>query len=212
MVGAYFYTPPIPLKMKYEDIKKMYEEKGYTFLTRTYEANLFGIRNKDTKIVDEFNDVLGVAYVDGFGVCQCLTFAGTTKPGLVYLKDKLFNTSGTFIMAPGQHKGAWMCGYHHANDPEKRYESYVQRMPRVFKGWRDSDSDGAFDFTGKIYDDAVGVNGHRAGINYTGKVGLYSAGCQVVQDDKEHLIWLSVGKRHAELYGNSLTYTLFQAV
>lgn len=197
--------------MTYNDVKKMYSDKGYIFLTGPYKVNLFGIRNKDLTAVDYFNDILGVAYQDSFGNNQCLVFAGTTKPGLSYLGDKVGNPDGTAILCPGQHLNAWATGFHHANDPEKRYPAYVQRAPGVFTVWRDADKDGKFDFSGTVYTNSQGINGHRGGINPTQKVGLYSMGCQVMQEDTEHHIWYGVGERHAELYGNSLHYTLFQA-
>lgn len=196
--------------MTYDQIKKLYDDKGYLFDDRPYGANLFGLRNKDHATVNKFNDVIGVAYVDTLGQKQCLVFKGTTKPGLDYLNGKPFNKDGTFIMCPGQYLNCWIVGFHHANDPDKKYEAFQQRASGVFVGWRDNNQDSKFDFVGKLYSNAEGVNGHRGGINETANVGLYGAGCQVVQEDKEHLIWLSVGKCHAERYGNSLTYTLFQ--
>lgn len=197
--------------MNYSEIKARYSEKNYIFKERNYEANLFGIRNKDLNAVDYFNDILGVAYKDSFGQEQCLIFAGTTKPGLAYLGKEAGNPNGTFIMCPGQHRNAWMTGFHHANDPVKRYPAFVQSAAGVFKGWRDNDKDGKFDFSGIIYTDSQGVNGHHAGtIGETKNVGLYSMGCQVFQDDKEHHIWFAVGERSAELWGNLLDYTLFQ--
>lgn len=196
--------------MTHSQIKQLYQDNGYVFFTDRYRANLFGRRNKDLMTVDKFNDVLGAAYIDGFGNAQCLEFAGTTKPGLTSLSDKPMNANGTFILAPGQHLNCWKVGFHHADDPAKRYEAYQQAGSGVFKGWRDNDQDGKFDFAGKIYTDVGGLNGHRAGINDTINVGPYSYACQVVQDDKEFLIWLAVGKRSAEIYGNLFHYTLFQ--
>lgn len=196
--------------MDYKSVKALYDGKGYIFHTGKNQANLFGLRNADLKTVDLFNDALGVAYLDGYNVPQCLLFAGTTKPGLASLAGEPMNKEGTFILAPGQHLNSWMVGYHHAGDPVKQYEAFQQRAAGVFKGWRDSDKDGQCDFGGKIYTDAAGVNGHRAGINDTLRVGPYGFGCQVVQEDKEHLIWLSIGKLSAEKWGNSLHYTLFQ--
>lgn len=195
----------------FDQVKNMYLQKGYDFFDKLpYQVNLCGFRNRDISTVDEFNDYLGVAYLDEFLNKHFLIFRGTTKPGLTSLSGKPMNPNGTFILAPGQHKKSWMTGFHHANDPEKRYEAYVQSGPGVFKGWRDNDQDGRFDFDGVLYSDVSGLNGHRAGVNDTNKVGPYSYACQVVRDDKEHSIWLGVGKRCAEIYGNIFHYTLFQ--
>lgn len=195
----------------YDQVRNMFLERGFKFYDKDkYHANLCGFRNKDLTTVNQFNDWLGVAYLDEFMNKHFLIFKGTTKPGLTSLVGEPMNKKGTFAVAPGQHLNCWMVGYHHANDPLKRYEAYQQAGPGVFKGYRDIDKDGQFDFTGPIFTDAAGINGHRAGVNDTELVGPYGFGCQVVKDDKEHLIWLSVGKRCAELYGNIFHYTLFQ--
>lgn len=195
----------------YEQVKNMYLEKGYVFFDKLpYQINLCGFRNKDLTTVDQFNDWLGVAYLDEFLNKHFLIFRGTTKPGLTSLAGKPMNPNGTLILAPGQHLNSWTCGFHHANDPQKRYPAYVQVGPGVFKGWRDADQDGKFDFDGRLYADVTGLNGHRAGINDTNNVGPYSYACQVVRDDKEHTIWYAIGQRCFELYSKPLHYTLFQ--
>lgn len=195
----------------YDQVKNMYLEKGYKFHdTGKYQVNLCGFRNKDLVTVNKFNDWLGVAYLDEFSNKHFLIFSGTTKPGLTSLEGKPMNKNGTFILAPGQHFYAWTMGYHHANDPAKKYEAFVQAGPGVFKGWRDADQDGNFDFSGEFYTDVAGLNGHRAGINDTENVGPYSYACQVWKDDKEHAIAVAVGKRCFEIYAKPLHYTLFQ--
>lgn len=190
----------------YDWIQEAYAAKGYPFITTgKYQPNYFGIRSKDM-VVDEFNDIIGVAYLDSFGNRQCLTFQGTTKPGLYYLKNKLGNVKGTFIVQPGFHKDCWVPGLH--ND---KYSAMKQRAAGVFSGWRDADSDGQLDMTGTIYTDASGVNGHTTSqLNEIEKVGAYSAGCQVIMDDKEHAVWYNVGARAWELYKKSFSYALFQ--
>lgn len=197
------------MKLNYQQLKQMYLAKGYKFYEgKEYNANLFGIRNKDLTIVNKFNDIIGVAYQDEFMNEICLLFAGTTKPGLTYLSDKIGNPKGTFILMLGQYPKCWKIGEHNISKPTK-YPAYVQSGAGVFKGYRDNNSDGKFDLAGPILTDVTGLNGHRAGINDTFNVGPYSAACQVVQDDKEFEIWLSVGKRAMDLYGNSFSYTLF---
>jgi len=197
------------MKLTYQFIKQKYIAKGYKFYEgKKYNANLFGIRNNDLSIVNKFNDIIGVAYQDEFMNEICLPFAGTTKPGLTWLGDKTGNPKGTFILASGQHPRCWRIGEHNISKPTK-YPAFVQSASNVFKGYRDNDKDGKFDLTGPLLTDVTGLNGHRAGINDTFSVGPYSAACQVVQDDKEFEIWLSVGKRSAELYGNLFSYTLF---
>lgn len=193
----------------FDFIKQLYLNKGYKFYdTGKYNVNLFGLRNADLTVVDKFNDVLGAAYLDEFGNKQCLVFQGTTKPGLSYLQDTLGNPNGTAIVCPGQYPGVWMIGFHHRGDPVKQYEAYEQKGQ--FKCWRDSNKDGKYTMSGPIYTDGAGINGHHAAIGESTNVGPWSSACQVVASDKEHAIWLAIGKRSAELYANSFTFSLFQ--
>lgn len=201
---------PYSGKIGYDFIKSLYTSKGYKFYdSGKFNVNLFGIRNKDLTTVDKFNDLIGVAFLDEFLNKQCLVFAGTTKPGLTYLKHKLGNPNGTGILCEGQHAKAWTIGIHNAGK-EHAHEAYRQAGPGVFKVWRDNNSDGKPDFSGTIYTDVQGLNGHTTREFDITRVGSFSAACQVIQDDKEHQVWLAVGKRSAELYGNLFTYTLFR--
>jgi hypothetical protein len=193
------------MRVNYDYMKELYALNGHEFLTRPYECNPFGFR-ASSPVADQFGCVLGIAYVDGMGEGQCLTFKGSTLPGLYYLKNKLGNVKGTFIVQPGQHKHCWELSFHHINDPVKKYEAF--RQIGIIKGWRDNNSDGKADFSGATYTDGAGVNGHHAADKSA--VGGYSAGCQVVQDKEEHLIWIAPARRHKELYENKFHYTLFQ--
>ncbi|WP_196894813.1 hypothetical protein [Aureivirga marina] len=191
------------MKLNYELLKEVYIKKGYEFFDRgTYNLNLFGIRSNDLK-VNEFNDFMGIAYKDELGNDQVFVFKASTKPGLYYLKHKKLNENGTAILIPNQYKSAWRLGYH------KGYEA-LQQNTTNFKVWRDADSDGEFDYSGDIYSDVAGLNAHTTSFKSTiERVGKYSAGCQVIQDDKEFLIFLSIIKKSLDFYGNSFTYTLF---
>ncbi len=194
----------------YDQVKGMYDAKAYKFHDAgKYQVNLGGFRNKDLLTVDKFNDYLFVAFLDEFQNKRLLLFAGTTKPGLAYLGDKMLNPNGTGILIPGQYPNCWVIGTHNEGKPTA-HEAFKQSGPGVFKVWRDKDKDGQLDFSGQVYTDAGGVNGHRAGVNDTFNVGPYSAACQVWQDDKEHSIAVAVAKRCVEIYNKPLTYTLFQ--
>lgn len=203
-------TYPYSGKISYDFIKSLYVSRGYRFYdSGQYNVNVFAIRNKDLTTVNKFNDLIGVAYLDEFMNKQCLVFEGTTKPGLTYLKEKMGNKNGTGILIEGQYPKAWVIGIHNAGKPSA-HEAFRQSGPGVFKVWRDNDSDGQFDFNGKVYTDVQGLNGHTTRDFDVENVGSFSAACQVIKDDKEHMIWMSVAKRAAELYGNSFTFTLFR--
>lgn len=196
-------------QLTYDQLRNMYLEKGYLFDEGKYRVNLGGFRNKDLDTVDQFNDTLFIAFKDSFANKQLLLWPGTTKPGLSYLQDTMGNFNGTAIVAPGQHLNCWKVGLHHRGQANE-YEAFEQAAPGAFKVYRDFNKDGKFDLTGKIYTDASGINGHHAAAGETFKVGPWSAGCQVWQEDKEHAIALTVAKRHVELYVNLFHYTLFQ--
>lgn len=203
-------TLPYNGKIDYDFVKSMYMAKQFKFYdSGQYNVNLFGIRNKDMAVVNEFNDLIGVAYLDEFMNKQCLVFQGTTKPGLTYLSAKMGNPDGTAILCEGQHKKCWEIAMHNAGKPSG-HEAYRQIGVNVFRVFRDKNADGSFDLSGQIYTNVSGLNGHTTRDFDIENVNSFSAGCQVVQDDKEHMIWVSVGKRSAELYGNVFSYTLFR--
>lgn len=196
------------MHLTYELVRSLYAKKYYTFLTRPYELNIGGFRGKDL-VVNEFDDVIFVAYKDFYGMGQCLTFRGTTDPGLYWLKNKKGNPNGTFILAPNFYEDCFELGFHHAGKPNA-YPAFVQAPTAKFVGWRDNDSDGEFDMHGPPnWTDVTGLNLHHgSNMKY---VGAGSAACQVVQSEKEHKVLVALGERHAELYGNLFNYALFQA-
>lgn len=196
--------------MTFDQVKALYQKHGYKFYdSGKYNVNNFGRRNADRKTVNTFNDIRGIAYLDAFGQKQCLEWACTTKPGLSYLGDKVGNPNGTAILIPGYYPKCWKLGKHNRGK-EHEHDALEQAGPGVFKVWRDGDQDGAFDFDGPIYDDVTGLNDHTTRAHDIHNVGGFSAGCQVTQDDKEHMIKMAICMRAAELYGDLFSYALFQ--
>jgi hypothetical protein len=195
--------------MGYAEIKALYDKNCFTFETKPYRVNHFGRRNKDLITVNQFNDIRGIAFVDDFGNEICLEFKCTTKPGLTGLVGEPVNKNGTFIMAPGFYNDCWIIGKHNRGK-EHEHDALVQRTTGVFKGWRDNNKNGKFDFDGKIYEDATGVNDHTTRAHQINNVGGFSLGCQVTQDDKEHMIKMAAAMRDFELYGLPISYALFQ--
>lgn len=181
----------------------MYRCCDYKFYSSgAYNVNLYGLRN-GYETVDEFNDVLGIAFIDAAGNKNVIECAGTTKPGLYYLKKRLGNINGTAILPPGYYPKCWQIGLHNG------YEALIQ-TGSPFKVWRDNDSDGKFDTGGKLYSDVTGLNCHHASILEVLKnVGAYSAGCQVRGNHLDHFIMMAIAKMSASLYGNAFSYALF---
>lgn len=189
--------------INYTNIKELYNKMGYPFYEGFYNVNVFGFRNPKLT-VDEFNDIIGIAYQDAFGRGVCLIYEGTTKAGLYYLKNKLGNSKGTFILQEGYFKSCWKSGMHSG-----KYPALVQKGA-PFTGYRDDDSDGQLDLDGQIYNDVTGLNFHTTSfINNIDKVGAYSAGCQVIKDDKDFLSCKAVIDRSIDTYGDSISYALF---
>ena len=191
----------------YESVRDLYAKLGYRFYDEgKFNVNLFGIRR--SLEVDIFNDLLGIAYRDEKNEPQLLLHAGTTKPGLYWLKNKLGNMKGTFILAPGYYSRCWKIGLHHGE-----YQALVQAGNKIFKGWRDNDSDGQLDMNGPIYDDVQGLNSHTTSLlrGDAQKVGAYSAGCQVRKRLEDHKKLMDVCARSSEIYGNLFSYALFDS-
>lgn len=193
------------MNLNYFNLKDKILSKNYAFFDdKAFNVNLFGIRSASVK-VDEFNDKMGVAYRDAFNNPIVLLFAATTKPGLYYLKNKLGDDQGTAILIPGQYRSCWQLGHHGG------YEALTQINNGVFKVWRDKDSDGDLDTTGTIYNDVTGLNGHTTSfIRDVERVGQYSAGCQVIQNDLDFTVFLSLVKISAQEYGSTFSYTLLE--
>ncbi len=195
--------------MTHQEIKALYQKNGYPFYEGPYNVNNYGRRNKDLTTVDKYNDIRGIAYTDAFGVQHCLEFAATTKPGLKPLSGGAMNPNGVAILIPGFYAKCWVIGIH-KEGTEHAHEALKQSAPGVFNVWRDNDKDGKFDFSGKIYTDASGINDHTTRSWQINSVGSFSEGCQVTQDDKEHRIKMAICMRSAELYANIFSYALFQ--
>lgn len=192
------------MEITYQLIKELSDKNGFPFFTGENNINIFGLRNSE-KVVNLFNDIIGIAYQDENLQEQCLFWHGSTKPGLFYLGDKMMNPNGTFILAPGFYPRCWQIGIHH-----KQYEALVQ-YGNIFKGWRDKDKDSQLDYTGALTNDVAGLNLHTTSYKTDQeKVGAWSAGCQIIQDDKDFDLLMTYVHKSAALYGNKFSYKLFQ--
>lgn len=189
----------------YENIKKLYDQHGYKFFDGKYAINLFGIR-KGYEVVNEFDDILGIAFRDSFGNPVMIFHEGTTKPGYHWLKNKKGNINGTAILQPGQYLNCWKLGKHNG-----KYDALRQKG-KPFKVWRDGDSNGRLDTDSTTYTDVTGLNMHTTSFkNDTQKVGAYSAGCQVRQNHQDHETVMGILDRAFEIWKNdTFSFTLFE--
>lgn len=192
-------------------IKAAYQSKGYTYFggTKPYNLNIWGIR-KQFGVIDLFDDVLGISYVDEIGKEQMLLHKATCDPGKYYMLTKLGHPNGTFVLAPGQYLGCWKTGQHGKTD----YLALVQKPDfGDFKGWRDNILDGQLQrrltTDGIFFNDVKGLNMHRSNTSYAALVGEYSAGCQVRQYNVSHAKVMEIIKKSLAYFPDSFTYTFF---
>lgn len=194
-----------------EQIKAAYSSKGYEYFegSKPYNLNLWGIRKQYGEI-DKFDDLLGISFKDETGKEIMLIHKATVDPGRYYMATKLGNPNGTFILAPGQYRSCWKTGEHGKTD----YFALVQ-MPgyKGFDGWRDNLLDGKLqrrlDKDGKYFKDVQGLNMHRSSSSLEALVGVYSAGCQVRQENKSHLTVMNVIQKALKYFPDKFSYTLF---
>ncbi len=193
------------MQINYDHLKHVFEQKGYAFFERgSYNLNLFGIRGSSS-LANEFNDWLGLAFKDAFGNKQTICFKASTNPGYYWLKKEMGNSKGTAILIPGQYRQCWKLGSH------RGYEALQQSDKAGFKVWRDNNANGVLDESGQVHKDVSGLNCHTTSFTRdVDKVGKYSAGCQVIQDDLDFQTFLSIIKKSAAKYGNYFTYTLLR--
>lgn len=185
-------------------IIKTMDAKGYKIFDDPYDLNLFGVRSSNPR-AGKFDDTIGAFYSNGSGGVNFHAWPGTTDPG-VYWLENLGNVQGTFILMPGQWRGMFTLGKHRG-----KYTALVQAKP--VQGWRDSNRDKILDMDpdGKTYEGIFGINLHRASAAQIKEdVGMYSAGCQVVQDAKHFNVLMALCELQASMIANVFTYTLIE--
>lgn len=161
---------------KFADIEKVMNIMGFD-IYKDGRVNIVGIRTMD----GEFNDVfLYFKYINNIPIILP-GIVGTTDPGKSYLKKVLGNINGTAILVhDNQYIDCWQIGLH-----KGKYEALVQSAKAGFIVWRDKDMDGQVDYSGKTYNDVLGLNHHTTKLGYKANwIGNFSAGCQVIWDQQ----------------------------
>ena len=153
---------------------------------------VYGLRTRDEKCVNLFDDYIGVCYPDG----STKQWAGTTKPGLHYLQDPI-NTGGTAILVamgdvPNTNYGIYENVYKIALHQNK-YEALCQRGNLAVFRDVDKDTNYDYDITKIEVGSLFGVNIHHAGVD-SAHVDNWSAGCQVFKVLTEFNEFLSIVK------------------
>lgn len=188
-------------------IEKAVKAKGYKwFETGDYNLNIVGVRNCSTnnQITNKFDDVITLSYkIDNIWYSHC--WEATTDPGK-HWAENLLDPNGVAILVPGQYSGSHVIGMH-----QGKYEALKQAKP--LKVYRDKDKDKEYDLIKEnIKEGIYGINIHRASENGTStQIDKWSAGCQVIANNKNFDKLMEVANESSGEWGNSFTYTLLES-
>ncbi len=164
--------------------------------------NLIGVRTA-SRVANKFDDWMHIVFKDDSGSWIDLSFECTTDPGTYWLENPM-RREGAAILKAGQYRSTWKLDLHRG-----KYEALCQRGGRV-KVYRDSNRDEIHDLDdNSVMDGWFGVNIHKAGSNST-SVNKWSAGCQVIANEAEWEIFMSIVRKSAELHGETFSYTLLE--
>tara|TARA_R110002012_G_scaffold26744_1_gene86510 strand:+ start:2056 stop:2784 length:729 start_codon:yes stop_codon:yes gene_type:complete len=186
------------------------KSRGYIVYKERNRLNIVGVRNPSPR-PEKFDDNFYVFYKNDDNKWVGYKYTGTTDPSTSYLNKGGFedSTSGTAIVPQGQYVDSYAIGKHNG-----KYDAL--RQVRPFCVYRDYNRDDILNFNveDKVCGD-FGINIHRAmaggaddGNGNTENVGIYSAGCQVFNNYYCFQEFMELAGTHADLYGNSFTYTL----
>lgn len=194
-----------------DQILALFARKRYLFFNKPHKLNIVGVRSNNS-VSDNFDDELHVLYRDRIdGPINHLVFPCTTDPGKHWLLNPL-NARGCAIMVPNQYRDVYEIGLH-----KGEYPALVQRAPIQFV--RDNNRDNKLDFSLyrdfdkrrlNLINDVIGANIHRASqFKKALNVGMYSAACQVIQDETNHqTLMVLANNQVATGGGKRFTYTL----
>ena len=183
------------------------------FTEGLYNLNIIGIRNRKGT-PDAFDDMMAVVYKDEEGWVQRM-WPITTDPGLYYLmsEDTQLNPAGTAILKAGQYKGVYKIGPHGST----KYEALVQQGGEVTV-WRDNNHDSELNYGVDPATGWFGINIHASsmspyeGTTTSSKVGKWSAGGQVFQNESDFREFMALCKRQIKEHPTwtKFTYTLIR--
>jgi hypothetical protein len=191
--------------MNIHQIQELFKANGYDFFTEgRYNLNLFGVRSINAG-TNKFDDKLYIVYKDDRDKWTIHTSAITTDPGAHWLQ-KPMNPAGTAILKAGQYRSTYKIAKH-----QGKYYALCQRKPVTV--YRDNDRDSELDMNPEETQSGLfGINIHRS--NPYGKsyqIDRWSAGCQVFANAEDFNLLMTLAGKAAKVYGNSFTYTLFDA-
>lgn len=192
----------LALKALNTNFEKLFKTKGYAYFSNgAYNLNIIGIRSKERKDNNSFDDIIVVDYKNNSGVKFKFIHDITTNPGIKSLKE-LKNSKGCAILVPGQYRGCWTIGYH-----QGKYKALVQCKP--VKVYRDKNKDNILDMDENSIDEGIfGINIHKAGKD-SKIVDNWSAGCQVFANEDDFNAFMELCDNQIRNgKGRTFTYTL----
>lgn len=184
------------------------ESLGYAvFDGGPYDLNLFGIRSKH-RTANEFDDMIGCAYLDG-KTWRVQYWPATTDPGTLNGELATKNPKGAAILAPGQYRGAYEIGLHGST----KYKALVQRGAPVTV-YRDATGDTRLDFDPATLETGYfGINIHASSSHpyddnkESSQVGGWSEGCQVHATSAGFRSMMSLCDKQQEYHPTWTRYT-----
>jgi hypothetical protein len=192
-----------PESLSPETLIQAYEATGYRLFRGELNLNIFGIRTGLS--AGSWDDWIGLLY-ERHGAWQLQLYRGTTDPSDEWLIKGNDSRGGTAILKAGQYRSCWQLGTH------KGYRALQQTGPKPMTVIRDGDKDSELDFDGAEDTGWFGINLHRGSAHRAvPEIGLYSAGCQVIQDPTQFEELMDTVASSCELYGKTVSYTLFNA-
>lgn len=180
-------------------------ERGYTVFQsiqgKPFNLNIVGWRDIQGHS-NEFNDYIAVYYYDPVTrTWESEGWKATTRPGTPWLL-KPMNPKGAAIMVPGQYRSAYQLG---------NFRGYTAlKQVRPVKVFRDGDQDHLWDSDQTTIETGLfGLHIHRAGF-YSRSIGLWSAGCQVIEKKQDFDSFISLCQLGQRYWGTAFTYTLLE--
>ena len=160
---------------------------------------------------DAFDDVLTATWREPDGSWRTAAWSCTTDPGLYWLRNPS-RVEGTAVLCPGQYRGAWVIGRHHAHYP-------ALTQTRSVCVWRDRNRNGVVNREGPRHSGYYGINVHAASLDPfhdwddippRASVGRWSAGCLVLPSSHDYRQWWSWVVETTARYGLHVTLALLE--
>lgn len=185
-----------------ERVRRLYSNMGGQW---NPEFNIIGIQDESGMKQDVWNDYIIACYNtnDGWKFMACKS---TTNPSVYWTSKKNqrkagFDGHGAAHMRYGFHKNIWVVGKHRG-----KYLALVQHGNKVHI-WRDANENFKDDDEAELRKMGIsnkgyfGINLHHGG--NARKIGLYSAGCQVINRVLRQRAFMKVLKKNKKYQQNS---------